>query len=87
MEVLLLSKPCQTTLQLVGKENVAAGQAGSTLQTMAVLQAYQSDLLKDLDQTQGLSPEVVVELLCTTDLVFQATKQTGVPSFPQWQRW
>ncbi|XP_048037438.1 DLA class I histocompatibility antigen, A9/A9 alpha chain-like [Megalobrama amblycephala] len=44
--------PCPTA-------HVAAGQAGAALHTMAVLQAYQADLLKDLDQGQGLSPEAV----------------------------
>lgn len=44
---------------------------------MAVLQAYQEDLLKDLDQGQGLSPEVVTELNRTTVLTLRATKQTA----------
>lgn len=35
------------------------------LHTVAVLQAYQADLLKDLDQ--GLPPEAVEELCRTTD--------------------
>lgn len=47
------------------------------LHTMAVLQACQADLLGDLDQGQGLSPKAVSELLCTTDLASQATKQTA----------
>ncbi len=44
---------------------------------MAVLQAYQADLLKDLDQGQGLPPEAVSELRRTTDLALRATKQTA----------
>ncbi len=35
---------------------------------MAVLQAYQADLLKDLDKGQGLSPDEVAELHRTTDI-------------------
>ncbi len=44
---------------------------------MAVLQAYQADLLKDLDKGQGLSPDEVAELRCTTDLALRATKQAA----------
>ncbi len=49
----LPSKPLQ--------KYAAAGQAVASLHTMAVLQAYQSDLLKDLDKGQGLSPDEVAE--------------------------
>lgn len=45
------------TSQLVGKAYTVAGQAGGALHTMAVLQAYQADLLKDLDGGEGLAPE------------------------------
>ncbi len=45
----LPSKPLQ--------KYTAAGQAVASLHTMAVLQAYQADLLKDLDKGQGLSPD------------------------------
>ncbi len=41
------------------------------------MQAYQADLLKDLDQGQGLPPEAVTELRRTTDLSLRATKQTA----------
>lgn len=44
---------------------------------MVVLQVNQVDLLKDLDQGQGLSPEAVNELRRTTDLTLQAIKQTA----------
>ncbi len=40
-----------------------------------MLQAYQADLLKDLDKGQGLSPDEVAELRHTTDLALRATKQ------------
>ncbi len=44
---------------------------------MAVLQAYQADLLKDLDNGQGLSPDQVAELRRATDLALRATKQAA----------
>ncbi len=44
---------------------------------MAVLQAYQADLLMDLDNGQGLSPDEVAELRRTTDLALRATKQAA----------
>ncbi len=47
------------------------------MHTMAVLQAYQADLLKDLDKGQGLSPDEVAELCRTTDLAVCATKQAA----------
>ncbi len=63
--------------RLNGRAYAAAGQAGAALHTMSVLQAYQADLLKDLDQGQGLPPEAVTELRRTTDLALRATKQTA----------
>ncbi len=73
----LPSKPLQDTSCLNGKSNAAAGQAVASLHTMAVLQAYQADLLKDLDKGQGLSPDEVAELRRTTDLALRATKQAA----------
>ncbi len=49
-------KSLQDTSRLNGRAYAAAGQAAALLHTMAVLQAYQVDLLKDLDDGQGLSP-------------------------------
>ncbi len=43
---LLPSKPCRTTSALIGKSYIAASQAGMALHTMAILQAYQADVLK-----------------------------------------
>ncbi len=45
----LPSMPLQATSRLNGRAYAAAGQAVASLHTMAVLQAYQADLLKDLD--------------------------------------
>lgn len=50
----LPTKPLKTNSRLNGKAYMAAGQAGALLHTMAVLHAYQADLLKDSDQGQGL---------------------------------
>lgn len=69
----LLSKPCQTTSGLVGRVYAAAGQAGGALHTKAVLHIYQANLLKYLDQGQGLSPEVVAKL--------QRNHRLGSPSY------
>lgn len=55
------------------KANGVAGQAGASLHTMVVLQAYQADLLNDLDYGKGLAPEVVKELRRATDVTLHAT--------------
>ncbi len=56
---LLPSKPCRTTSALIGKSYIVAGQAGMALHTMAILQAYQADVLKEMDEGTGLTPEAV----------------------------
>ncbi len=48
------------------------------LHTMAVLQAYQADVLKEMDEGAGLTPEAVKELRKATDLALRATKHTAV---------
>lgn len=53
----LPTKPCRMASSLVGKAYGAAGQAVAPLHTMAVLQAYQADLLRYLDHGEGLGPE------------------------------
>ncbi len=53
---------------------MAAGQAAATLHSMGVLQAYQAELLKELDKGEGLTPEAVKEPRRATDLVLRATK-------------
>ncbi len=70
-------KPLQDTSRLNGKAYAAAGQAVASLHTMAVLQAYQADLLKDLYKGQGLSPDEIAELCRTTDLALCSTKQAA----------
>ncbi len=46
----LPTKPVRTTSALVGKAYSAAGQAAVCLHTMSLLQAYQPELLADLDE-------------------------------------
>lgn len=57
------------------KSYAAAGQALGALHTTAIMQDYQADLLKNLDQGEVLSPEAVLEHRRATDLVLHATKQ------------
>ncbi len=71
------SKPCRITSALVCKFYMAAGQAAAILQSMGVLQAYQAELLKELDEGEGLTPEAVKELRRATDLALRATKNTA----------
>ncbi len=73
----LPSKPLRTTSALVGKGYAAAGQAGACLHTMAVLQAYQADLLRELDEGEELSSDDISELRRTADLSLRATKETA----------
>ncbi len=72
----LPTKPLRTWSALVGKGYAAAGQAGSCLHTMAVLQAYQADLLKEFDEGEGFSADDICELRRTADLSLRATKET-----------
>ncbi len=67
---LLPSKLCRTISALIGKSYIAAGQAGMALHTMAILKAYQADVLKEMEEGTGLTPEAVKELR-------RATKHTA----------
>lgn len=64
----LPTKPCRTTSALVGK---VAGQAKGRLQ------AYQADLLKDLDESEGVGPDTIQELDQATNLSLQSNKKTA----------
>lgn len=44
---------------------------------MSVLQAYQADVLKDLDERAGVTSEVVKELRQASDLTLQVIKHTA----------
>ncbi|KAL0161370.1 hypothetical protein M9458_045095, partial [Cirrhinus mrigala] len=73
----LPSKPLRVTSALVGKGYAAAGQAGACLHTMSVLQAYQADLLKELDEGAEIRDSDISELRRTADLSLRATKETA----------
>ncbi len=73
----LPTKPLHTTSALVGKGYAAAGQDGACLHTMAVLHAYQADLLKELDEGEELKSDDIAELRRTADLSLCGTKETA----------
>ncbi len=73
-QTLLPSKLCRTTSALIGKSNMAAGQAGAAVHTIAILQAYQAEVLKEMDEGDGVTLEAVKELRRATDLALRATK-------------
>ncbi len=70
----LHSKLLRVTSALVGKGYTAADQAGACLHTMSVLQAYQADLLKELDEGEQVSSNDILELRRTADLALHAIK-------------
>ncbi|KAI2659093.1 Transposon Ty3-G Gag-Pol polyprotein [Labeo rohita] len=72
----LPTKPLRVTSALVGKGYTAAGQAGACLHTMSVLQAYQADLLKELDEGEEIKDADIAEVRRTADLALRATKET-----------
>ncbi len=74
---LLPTKPCRTTSAFIGKSYITAVQAGMALHTMAILQAYQADVLKEMDKGAGLTPEAVKEMRRAADLALRATKHTA----------
>ncbi|KAI2658583.1 Transposon Ty3-G Gag-Pol polyprotein [Labeo rohita] len=73
----LPTKPLRVTSALVGKGYTAAGQAGACLHTMSVLQAYQADLLKELDEGEEIKDADIAEVRRTADLSLGATKETA----------
>lgn len=64
-------KPCQTTSWLNGKAYVSVGKAGGAFHTMLVLQAYQADLLMDLNLGERLSPGAILDLSSVIDLALR----------------
>lgn len=59
---LLPSNPCSVTSALVRKSYMTAGQAGVAFHTLTVLRAYHADVLKELDEDDGLAADAVKEL-------------------------
>ncbi len=74
---ILPNKPVRITSALVGKAYSAAGQAAACLHTMSLLQAYQAELLTNLNEGEGISPNTVCELRRATDLSLRAAKETA----------
>jgi len=50
-----------------GRAYTAAGQTGACLNSMSISQTYQADLLRDLDDSEGMGPYAVRELCWATD--------------------
>ncbi|CAM4555428.1 unnamed protein product [Leuciscus chuanchicus] len=73
----LPSKPVKYTSSLVHKSYAAAGQAAACLHTMSIMQAYQAELLGDLEEGGGIGPDTVAELRRATDLSLRAIKETA----------
>ncbi|ROL42719.1 hypothetical protein DPX16_14126 [Anabarilius grahami] len=72
----LPSKPCRTTSALAGRAYTSAGQAASSLHTMAILQMFQAKLLRALDES-GFDAPAFRDLRSATDLALRATKATA----------
>lgn len=64
----ILSNPCRTMWSLVGNSYMGAGQVGTVLHTLVVLQVYQADVLKEIDEGSGLTHKAVVDLRRVTGL-------------------
>ncbi len=54
-------------------------QVRTALHTMAILQAYQAEVLKEMDEGEGVTLKAVKELCRATDLALRATKHTARP--------
>lgn len=61
----------------MGIAYAAVGQTGAWLHTMPILQAYQADLLRDLDEGEGVGPDTMKVLCHDTDLSLGAIKETA----------
>ncbi|ROL45554.1 hypothetical protein DPX16_17670 [Anabarilius grahami] len=59
-----------------GRAYTSAGQAASSLHTMAILQVFQAKLLRALDES-GFDAPAFRDLRSTTDLALRATKATA----------
>ncbi len=76
----LPTKLLHVSSALVGKGYTAAGKAGACLHTMAVLQAYQADLLKEQDGREQPQP-------CTSSSYREIQRQSiASRAPPQWDR-
>lgn len=64
----------------MGKVYTATRQASSALHTtgFAACQAYQANLLKDIDAVGDAAPHYIEDLRHTTDRALRATKQVSM---------
>ncbi|KAI5103658.1 calcium-activated potassium channel subunit alpha-1 [Silurus meridionalis] len=74
----LPTKPLQATSALVGKAYAAVGQAAGCLHTISVLQAYQADLLREMDEGFSSGADDIKKLCRAADLAPRATKEIGL---------
>ncbi len=74
---ILPNKPVRITSALVGKAYSAAGQVAAFLHTMSLLQAYQAELLTNLDEGEGISPNTICELRRATYLSLRTANETS----------
>ncbi|KAL0154925.1 hypothetical protein M9458_049188, partial [Cirrhinus mrigala] len=72
----LPSKPCRATAHIAEKAYISAGHAASALHTMAVLQVFQTRLLRSLDE-EGPDPESLRKLRTAADLALAASKKVA----------
>ncbi|ROK16092.1 hypothetical protein DPX16_22710 [Anabarilius grahami] len=74
--IMLPSRPCHLTTHIADKAYAASGEAISALHTMAMLQVFQAQLLKTLDEGEA-DPEAFKDLCAMTDFTLKATKKTA----------
>ncbi len=72
----LPSKPCRATAHIDEKAYISAGHAASALHTMAVLQVFQTQLLRSLDE-EGPDPESFRKLRTAADLALAESKKVA----------
>ncbi len=75
----LPTKPVRTTSALVGKAYSAAGYAAACLHTISLLQAYQAELLADLDEGEGIGPNACLRTASGHRFVSQGYGSTWWP--------
>lgn len=76
-------KPVRTMSALVGNAYMAAGLASACLHTMAVLQANQANLFKDLSESKGVSDQEQPQLSSSSSYHQAKKRSLGFPE----RRW